>query len=97
MQENRRERRLYRGWQERLTMTDADRFRALAAQCAALGREAKRSDVREALRCLARDYAAEAEGAAAPAAQLPLAWPMLTIQRQIAGLMRLSCAFWLPL
>jgi hypothetical protein len=78
-------------------MTDADRFRALAAQCMALQGEAKRGDVRTALHCLAREYAIKARAAAvSDPARLPVAWPMIAMQRQMAALMRVGFAFWLP-
>jgi hypothetical protein len=84
-----------------MAMKDADHFRGQAAYCLALQRRAKRVDVQEALRCLAQDYAAEARAAArrynsaATVARLPLAWPMLAMHRYMAGLLRVSCAFWL--
>jgi hypothetical protein len=82
-----------------MAMKDADHFRGQAARCLALQRRAKRADVQEALRSLAQDYAAEAGVAArrrtGAIPRLPPAWPMLAMQRYMAGLLRVSCAFWL--
>lgn len=85
-------------------MKDADHFRAQAARCLTLRRGAKRTDVQQALHCLAQEYEARAsamdrrrDGATPVSAHLPLAWPMLAMQRHMAALLRVSCAFWLPL
>ncbi|HEX9489580.1 MAG TPA: hypothetical protein VF930_04790 [Stellaceae bacterium] len=85
-------------------MKDADHFRAQAARCLTLQRRAKRADVQTALRCLAREYEAEARaiegdgdarGGALAVVRLPLAWPMLAMHRHMAALLRASFAFWL--
>lgn len=85
-------------------MTDADHFRAKAARCLTLRREAKRGDVQQALHCLAREYEAKAHAMARPCVaaaiaptrlRLPLAWPALAMQRQMVALLRASFAFWL--
>ena len=87
-------------------MKDAGYFRAQAARCLALQRGARRADVQQALRCLAREYETAASAieqghggdAGAPTiARLPLAWPMLAMQRHMTALLRASLAFWLPL
>ncbi len=83
-------------------MKEADHFRAQAARCLTLRRGAKRTDVQEALQSLAREYAAEARAVeqrrgALAAARLPLAWPVLAVQRHMAALLRVSFAFWLSL
>jgi hypothetical protein len=86
-------------------MKDAGHFRAQATRCLALQRGAKRADVHQALRCLAQEYEAAAcaieqgrgDGGAPAIARLPLAWPMLAMQRHMTALLRASLAFWLPL
>jgi hypothetical protein len=83
-------------------MKDADRLRARARHCLALQRGAKRTDVQRALHCLAQEYEAAARAieqarsfAAPTVAALPLTWPMLAMQRNMAALLRASFAFWL--
>ena len=87
-------------------MKDAGHFRAQAARCLTLRRGARRADVQRALHCLAQEYEAAASAieqgrgsyAGAPTiARLPLAWPMLAMQRHMTALLRASLAFWLPL
>ena len=89
-----------------MSTTDAEHFRAQARRCRALQRSAKRADVQQALHCLAQEYEAAAgaiergrdgRAGAATVARLPLAWPMLAMQRQLTLLLRASLAFWLPL
>ena len=88
-----------------ISMKDAGHFRAQATRCLALRRGAKRADVRQALGCLAQEYEAAActieqdhgGGGVPPLARLPLAWPMLAMQRHMTALLRASLAFWLPL
>jgi hypothetical protein len=86
-------------------MKDAGHFRAQATRCLALQRAAKRADVRQALRCLAQEYEAAAcaveqgrgDGGAPTITRLPVAWPVLAMQRHMTALLRASLAFWLPL
>jgi hypothetical protein len=87
-------------------MKDAGHFRAQAARCLTLRRGARRADVQQALRCLAQEYEAAAcaieqgrggHTGAPTIAGLPVAWPMLAMQRQMTTLLRASLAFWLPL
>jgi hypothetical protein len=72
-------------------MTDADHFRGQAARCLRWQRQAKRVDVREALRSLAHDYEIKAQ--AAGRTPWAAAWPLVAMQ--MTGLLALNLAFWL--
>ena len=84
-------------------MKDADHLRARARHCLALQRSAKRTDVQQALRCLAQEYEAAARALEQPRGSpalptiAPLTWPMLAMQRNMTALWRASFAFWVRL